>query len=146
MPRQHDTTPSIPPLSKADTIAALARISEANDPWAALVAWLDERRRLNLSVGGDDAAFIGTLLMQNALWALPVRSGGTTKPRQSEEPFFSREYPADLLANLRHHRIKRAKEILKVIQTIEHRGVSVEPDLLLDHAAQELAVLLFGKV
>jgi len=63
-------------LSKTDTIAALARISEASDPWAALVAWLDERRRLNRATGGDDATFIGTLLVQNATWALPVRSGG----------------------------------------------------------------------
>lgn len=76
MPRQQDTTPTIPALSEDDMVTALVRVSNAADPWAALVEWLGERRRLNRSVGGDDAAFIGLLLMQNAMCALPVRSGG----------------------------------------------------------------------
>jgi hypothetical protein len=77
-----------------------------------------------------------------------ARKHGRTRKTEmvaQKEPFLHPDHMAELLADLRHGRLERAKKILMVIHDVKERGVAEEADLLLDRAAQELAVLLFGE-
>ena len=56
--------------------AILMRIYGANDAWAELVLWLGEQRERNQRLGGADDTLICLLVMQLAMVALPVTSGG----------------------------------------------------------------------
>jgi hypothetical protein len=63
----------------------------------------------------------------------------------SRESFLSRETHAELVLHLRHRRVERAKEVLKIIQSVQLRGLSGDEDVALDATAERLADLLFGK-
>jgi len=74
--------------------------------------------------------------------ARPRAACEASKRSHHEQPVFVID--PELRIVLRHRRVERAKQVLKVIQLVEQGGVTDEPDLPFDRAAEELAVLLFG--
>lgn len=64
------------PLSGAAMITVLARLNGAADPWAEYGLWLQERRSLNRSLGGNDEVLLGLLACHVGTLRFPVMSGG----------------------------------------------------------------------
>lgn len=95
---------------------------------------------------GVEARLKSGLFDVEASQKLHDRAFEVAKASAPKEPFLPADQMAGLLAALRHSRFERAKKVLMVIQDVEQRGMAEEADLLLDRAAQELSVLLFGEV
>lgn len=75
-------------------------------------------------------------------WLEAERAGRSD--RASKEPFLSPEMVADLRADLRHDRLERAKEVLKVVQSVQLDGLPGDGEPAFDAVAQRLSILLFG--
>jgi hypothetical protein len=79
--RKAPPTPAAPNLTQTrapgeDPLRDAADILVADDPWAALLAWLANRRALNADIGGEDNTFIGVVAWQTAMLTLPLKTGG----------------------------------------------------------------------
>lgn len=63
----------------------------------------------------------------------------------SQEPFLPADQMSELVALLRHGRVERAKEILKIVQSVQLHGLPGDDDAALDALAKRFAFFVFGK-
>lgn len=145
-------------MAPMDLQSALSRVFGADDIGAEAQRWLEDCRAENRRLGGDDGQFLAVVIAQVAQITLPIK---TSSRRLSDaEPAARTAGFLDLPAarasfvshrlrrrrlRLWHLRVERCKQILMVIHDIKQGSVPVEPDLRLDHAAKELAILIFGE-
>lgn len=128
----------LPEEPGARWVAAIDHASRAVDVYVAIDQVISALRVENCRRSGDDRQL--GLLMCGVLAQI-------TMPQASaqNEPFLPADRMSELVAQLRHGRIERAKEILKIVQSVQLHGLPGDDDAALDALAKRFAFLVFGK-